>query len=230
MSSRVAALEVNNLTVSVPNRALIRSACFAVAAGECVGLTGPNGSGKSTLLRTVAGRLKHSVGHIAYGPRILSAVGGWRNGIGYMPADLDAPGFLTLDEYMRVIAVARGMSPTVWPDRVEELVEVLRLTAHRGRGLSELSTGTAKKVGFAAALLHRPPLLLCDEPFEGLDGDSVHAVTDLIREFVDTGGAALVCTHRTRYMVGLTHSALIVSEESIHVDESGFSTHPGANR
>ncbi|MDI9897815.1 ABC transporter ATP-binding protein [Rhodococcus sp. IEGM 1381] len=230
MSSVTAALQVDDLTVSVPNRTLIRGACFAVAAGECVGLTGPNGSGKSTLLRTVAGRLEHSVGRIAYGTAIVTAAGGWRNGIGYMPADLDAPGFLTLDEYLRVVAIARGMLPTDWPDRLEELVEVLQLTAHRERGLSELSTGTAKKVGFAAALLHRPSLLLCDEPFEGLDGYSVHAVTDLIRGFVDTGGAALICTHRTRFMVGLANSVLTVSEERIHVGESGFSEHPGANR
>ncbi|GHP19787.1 multidrug ABC transporter ATP-binding protein [Rhodococcus sp. NKCM2511] len=229
MTPDSAVLRATDLTISVANRTLIRSACFAVAAGECVGLTGPNGSGKSTLLRTVAGRLDGGGGRISYGGMITDAIGGWRHGIGYMPADLDAPGLLTLDEYFQVVAAARGLRSTEWPGRVADLMEALRLTAHRDCALSDLSTGTAKKVGFATAMLHRPPLLLCDEPFEGLDGESANAVTDLVREHLGRGGAALICTHRTRFIAGLAHSVLTVSEGKIHVAEPAVSEGSGAD-
>lgn len=214
-----AVLTVRGLDLMAGPRMLACGATFEVAAGECLGLTGSNGTGKSTLLETLAGRVESSEGAVNYGNAVLQASGGWRNGIGYMSADLVAPAGLTVREFLHVLAVARGMSDGEWKSTSTAHAQAVDLHTHLDQNLIVLSTGQRKKLGFVAALMHSPGLLLCDEPFEGLDEQSADAVSGLLSRYVSSGGSAIVCTHRTRFLHSLADRSLVIQDERIFVDE-----------
>ncbi len=181
-------LAVRDLTLRVGTRTLVRGLEVTVRPGDVVAVTGPNGAGKSTLLRTMAGLRRSAPGAVAYGPAVTEAAGGPRNGIGYAAASLSAPGALTAVEFLRLLARLRGVRETA-PD-------ALGLGACAATPIAALSTGERKKVGVAAAVLHRPALVVLDEPFEALDDDSMDVVTRQVDGVRRRGGAVVLCTHR----------------------------------
>lgn len=192
-------LRMRDLTLAVGSRVLMSGAHLSIEAGEEVGLTGANGVGKSTLLRTAAGFEQPAAGEVRYGKSVTDRAGGVRNGIGYAPATLDAPGRLTVAEFIEMVMAARGLHIDA---SVKDLVGQLGIDSVLGSTIDVLSMGERKKVSIAAAFMHRPALALCDEPYEALDDDSAAAVRRVIGAFVDAGGAAVVCTHRHRFLRG----------------------------
>ncbi|MBY6367210.1 ABC transporter ATP-binding protein [Rhodococcoides corynebacterioides] len=181
-------LAVRDLDLRIGPRTLVRGLDLTVRSGDVVAVTGPNGAGKSTLLRTVAGLRRSDPGAVVYGPAVTEVPGGPRNGVGYAAATLAAPGALTVTEFLHLLARLRG-SVRMAPD-------VLGLGPCAATPIAALSTGERKKVGVAAAVQHRPALVVLDEPFEALDDDSMDLVTGEIERVRRRGGAVVLCTHR----------------------------------
>jgi ABC-type multidrug transport system ATPase subunit len=148
--------------------------------GEIVVVRGRNGVGKSTLLQLIAGVLRPNRG------RILER----RARVGWVPERFPADQPFTVSGYLDAMAaLSSAGSPEPWIDR-------LGLTPFRTVKLSELSKGTAQKVGLAQALVRSPDLLVLDEPWEGLDAAARDLVPDLVAEVVAAGGAVVVSDHR----------------------------------
>lgn len=202
-------LAVRDLELRVGTRTLVCGLDLTARSGDVVAVTGPNGAGKSTLLRTLAGLRRSEPGAVAYGPAVTEAAGGHRNGIGYAAASLSAPGALTAVEFLRLLARLRGVRETA--------PEALGLGACAATPIAALSTGERKRVGVAAAVLHRPALVVLDEPFEALDDDSMDVVTRQVDGVRRRGGAVVLCTHRAERTTHLATAFVRLGESGSSV-------------
>jgi ABC-2 type transport system ATP-binding protein len=155
----------------------------SVNPGDTVVVLGRNGAGKSTLLQLAAGVLRPVRGAVRDRPAI----------IGWVPERFPAEQPFTAGQYLLRMAALRGLRGTA---EVDHWTERLLLTEHTGTRLSDLSKGTAQKVGLAQALLLRPGLLVLDEPWEGLDSVARTLIPQIVAEVTDSGGAVLVSDHR----------------------------------
>jgi heme exporter protein A len=165
---------------------VLRGVSATVERGQVLLVHGANGSGKSTLLRCLAGLLKPRAGRIELreDDAVLDAEGRRRRA-GYAAPDLALYDELSASENLRLFARLRGVAP----ERGDELLDTLGVPGGRGFGL--LSSGMRQRVRLAFALLHRPRLLLLDEPFQNLDRDAEAAVRALLQRHLADGLAVI---------------------------------------
>jgi len=164
-----------------------------VRRGEVLGLIGPNGAGKSTFIRTVAGLLAPDAGEIV----VLGESPGRRvaDRIGYMTQSAALYDDLSVRENLAFFARVYGMSPSAASARIGELLEMLRLTDKTDRPVHELSGGQKQLANLACAMVHRPSLLLLDEPTVGIDPELRRDLWVRFAEVRDAGATILVTTH-----------------------------------
>ncbi len=160
----------------------LQSVTAAVEPGQTIVVLGRNGAGKSTLLQLAAGVLRPVRGAVQGRPEV----------IGWVPERFPADQPFTAGDYLHRMAEIRGLEPGA----ADEWIERLLLTEHTGTRLSDLSKGTAQKVGLAQALIARPGLLILDEPWEGLDAVARTLIPEIVAEVTATGGMVLVSDHR----------------------------------
>ncbi|MCL4344114.1 MAG: ABC transporter ATP-binding protein [Nitrososphaerota archaeon] len=184
------ALEVTKLTVKYAERVAVNELSFSIKSGEIYGLLGPNGAGKSSTIKSVLGLVKYAGGIdiLGMGPpssRVMNSIGV----VMETPALLEA---LTPREFFEFAGSVRGSFDQ---KRVEALVEAFELGEYMDMPIASLSAGNKQKVAVVSAMMHRPKLLLLDEPFNALDVKSVRIMKGLIQKHVDDGGAVLFSTH-----------------------------------
>lgn len=164
-----------------------------IAPGEFVGLIGPNGAGKSTLMNLAVGRIAPTAGQITVaGVDVMGDTVTARRSIGFVPQDLEMHGFLTGEEYLRFIGDLRG---GVEDNEIETLLQLTELTQARDRVVKEYSGGMERKLAIAGALVCRPPLLILDESFVGLDPESTYRIRRRLERHREEGGAVLLSSH-----------------------------------
>jgi ABC-2 type transport system ATP-binding protein len=169
---------------------------LAVGQGELAGLLGPNGAGKTTTLRMIAGILQPTAGAIEVGGidmvrRPLEA----KARLGYIPDRPFVYDKLTGAEILRFAAALYGQTGPAVERRIDELLELFELRPWKGELTESYSHGMRQKLIISAALVHRPAVIVVDEPMVGLDPKSARLLKDLFREFVARGGTVLMSTH-----------------------------------
>ena len=188
---RKAILQIDELTKRFGPTWALRGASFSIRAGEVLGLVGPNGSGKTTLLECLSGLLAVDGGRVVRDGRAL-APAERRETLFYMPDGIlpwpDQRVAWTLD----FSAALQGASR----EDIAEIARVLELTPLASRRVGTLSKGQRKRVLIALALLTPQPVLLLDEPFDGLDLRQTREVTPLLRRVAATGRALLLSIHQ----------------------------------
>jgi ABC-2 type transport system ATP-binding protein len=167
-----------------------------VARGELFGLLGPNGAGKTTTMRMIAGILQPTSGSVLVGGvdmlrRPLEA----KSRIGFIPDRPFVYDKLTGGEFLRFAAALYGQDGAGVERRIDELLEIFDLTAWKHELTESYSHGMRQKLIICGALVHRPELIIVDEPMVGLDPKSARLLKDLFRQFVDRGGTVLMSTH-----------------------------------
>ncbi len=183
-------LKVSNLTVKYAERVAVNELSFGINGGEIYGLLGPNGAGKSSTIKAVLGLVKYSgdIEILGMGPpssRVMNSIGV----VMEAPALLEA---LTPREFLEFAGSVRGSFDQ---KRVEALIDAFELREYMDMPIASLSAGNKQKVAVVSALMHRPKMLLLDEPFNALDVKSVRIMKELIQRHVDEGGAVLFSTH-----------------------------------
>lgn len=191
-----AALRVESLTASFRDVRALSGVDLVVPAGSCTGLVGPNGSGKSTTLRSVLGLVRPDSGAVrVHGIDALADPVAARRLVGAVLDPLALFERLSAHELVESLGELRGMRPDVARSRATELFDVLGIGGHAHRRISGYSHGMRKKTALVAALIHRPRLLLLDEPFEGVDPVSARAMREVLARFVAGGGSIVLSSH-----------------------------------
>ncbi len=190
---------------------------LTLGRGEIYGLVGPDGAGKTTLMRLLAGALAPDSGSIrVMGLDVANEPDRIRERVGYMPQLFGLYADLTVYENLRFFAMLFGVKKRR-EERIEELLEFVRLTEFRNRRADNLSGGMYKKLAIACSILHRPDLLLLDEPTNGVDPVSRRDLWALLFSLAADGVAVLVSTPymdeaERCHRVGLMYDGMLVRE------------------
>ncbi len=169
---------------------------LAVPAGELFGFLGPNGAGKTTTFRMIAGILRPTSGSIEIGgidinQRPLEA----KARLGFIPDRPFVYDKLTGAEFLRFVAALYGQQGAPVERRIDELLELFELQRWKDELTESYSHGMRQKLIISGALVHRPEVIVVDEPMVGLDPRSARLLKDLFRQFVNRGGTVLMSTH-----------------------------------
>jgi heme ABC exporter ATP-binding subunit CcmA len=190
-------------------RAALRDVSLAVRPGSCVAVLGPNGAGKSTLLRVAAGLTRPSAGRVLVRGSERDAAARLRASVGYVAHSTLLYEPLTPRENLTLFARLAGAAAP--GERAAEALRALDVDRHADRAVGVLSRGTRQRVALARALMGRPPLLLLDEPFAGLDSAGAARLLELLREARDRGAAILLATHGREAALELADEAAILA-------------------
>jgi len=169
---------------------------LGVKPGEIFGLLGPNGSGKSTTLKMLLGLVQPDVGSVnVLGIDVQKDAVVVKRQVGYVPESPRLYEFLTGIEYLDFIGDIYGVKTEEKRVRINEYLKALELEGREGDMISSYSQGMKQKVALISAFLHRPKLLILDEPLSGLDPRSARIVKDLLQELKAQGVTTLMSTH-----------------------------------
>jgi linearmycin/streptolysin S transport system ATP-binding protein len=169
---------------------------FQVAAGETYGLLGPNGAGKTTTISMICGLLRRDGGEVTVaGVSLDRDPGAVKAAIGYVPQDVALYQDLTGRENLRFWARMYGLAGGELADRVDHALTVVGLTERAGDKVAAYSGGMQRRLNIAAGLLHRPRLLVLDEPTVGVDPQSRNAILENVEALGGEGVAVLYTTH-----------------------------------
>jgi len=189
-SSVIPVLSVSHLRISYDQKVAVNDVSFQVNEGEVFGLLGPNGAGKTSTIRAILNLVEYSgdvdlLGKGRPSGQLLNEIGA----VLESPALLDS---LTVKEFLELVASVRGVTDT---HRLDLLVDAFDLRQYLGTYILSLSQGNKQKVAIVSALLHRPKLLLLDEPLNALDVKSARIFKEVISNHKREGGAVLFSTH-----------------------------------
>jgi ABC-2 type transport system ATP-binding protein len=169
---------------------------FDIAPGEICAILGPNGAGKSTLIAMLSGLLKPDAGSIRVaGLNPLTNGSEFRRRIGVVPDNLSLLTELTIEEHLAMSGPIYGLDRSTTRRRSDDLLQLLGLYDKRRTFARNCSHGMRKKAALALALLHNPPVLMLDEPFEGIDPASAESIRLLLHSIARRGITILLTSH-----------------------------------
>ena len=176
-------IQVNDLTKRYVGRTAVDQISFEVERGEVVGFLGPNGAGKTTTIRMLTGYFPPSSGTASVaGFDVFHESLQARRCIGYMPENVPLYTDMRVKEYLNFRAALKGLSGRELRKNVGEVLEMCGLNEMRKKIIGNLSKGFRQRVGLADALVHKPDLLILDEPTNGLDPNQIRRVRNLIKQ------------------------------------------------
>ena len=219
MSETPVALSCRGLTKRYGRLTALRSVDLQVPAGECVALFGRNGAGKTTLLQILGSLIASYEGEAEiFGHRVRRANVEHRRAVGLVLHDSCLYLDLSVLDNLRFFARLYGVTD---PEaRSRELLKQFELEGRAHSVARELSRGMKQRLSLARALVHRPRLLLLDEPFTGLDELSSQALSSLLGQFIREGGTVLMSTHDVERAFASATRAIILDRGAITFDGS----------
>lgn len=207
------AVELNHLTKSFGTMKAVDDVSFTVEQGELFGLLGPNGAGKTTAIRCMLDIFKPDSGTATIlGGGMTEAK---KDRIGYMPEDRGLYQDIPLDRCLSYLGSLKGLDQAQVLERSEVYLQRFDLTTSRHKKVKELSKGMQQKAQIIATLLHKPELLIVDEPFSGLDPVNTQLVKDLLREQCDQGVTVVLCSHQMHLVEELCDRIVLIDHGKV---------------
>jgi len=211
-------IELEGLTKSFGPLVAVAGINLKVDRGEVLGFLGPNGAGKSTTMKMITGFLAPTSGRVRVcGFDVENEPLGAQRRLGYLPEGAPAYGDMTPRQFLSFIAEVRGYSGAEAKARVSEAVEKTELDPVLDQSIETLSKGFKRRVGLAQAVLHDPPVLVMDEPTDGLDPNQKHSVRQLLRSMAPRK-AIIVSTHLLEEVEAVCTRAVIIDRGRIVAD------------
>ncbi len=211
-------IQVESLTKRYGGRTAIDRLTFHADKGEIVGFLGPNGAGKTTTMRILTGFMPASEGKaVVAGYDVFTHSLEVRKRIGYLPETVPLYNEMTLWQYLDFMAELRKVPDR--DDRVEEAMEMVHMTDRADSLIGNLSKGMRQRVGLAQAMLHKPEVLILDEPTIGLDPAQVKDVREVIRE-LGKERTVMLSTHILSEAQALCNRVLIINNGKIVAEDT----------
>lgn len=184
-------IAIQKVNKSFRGRHILKDITFDIAEGECIGLLGPNGAGKTTLIKCMTGIIRYESGEITFhGKDILN----FKNDIGYLSQHTDFKQWMTCEESLRFFGSLSGLSKQYLDDNINDILTDVGLKDKNKYKVEELSGGMKQRLGIAQAILHRPKLLILDEPVSALDPVGRNEIKNLINK-LKAYTTVLISTH-----------------------------------
>jgi len=221
-------IETRGLTRSFGPRTALAGVDLSVLAGEFVTLVGPNGAGKTTLLRILATLTRPTSGSVRIGGLDPARAGEQvRRKIGFLSHRTLLYDDLTAEQNLRFAAQMYDLADS--SARIERLLEQVGLATRRNDLVRTFSRGMQQRLSLARAVLHRPEVLLLDEPYTGLDPHAAQVLSDLLRQLAGEGCTILLTTHDLargldlgQRVLVLAHGRLVYDERTEAIDPAAF--------
>ncbi|WEN14434.1 ABC transporter ATP-binding protein [Rhodanobacter sp. AS-Z3] len=211
-------IETDQLTRCYGPLIAVNALSIRVEPGQVLGLLGPNGAGKSTAMRMIAGFLVPTSGTARVcGHDVSREPLKVKRALGYLPEGAPSYGEMTVREFLQFIGRVRGLKPEAAHRRFDAVVQQLQLEDVLGVGIDTLSKGLRRRVGLAQAILHDPPVLMLDEPTDGLDPNQKHAVRQLI-DTLARDRTILISTHLLEEVHALCNRVVIIASGRLLAD------------
>ncbi len=176
-------ISVEGLTHYYGDRRAVENLTFTIAEHQIVGFLGLNGAGKSTTLKVLAGLIIPTAGSVTIdGTDLVSANAAFRSAIGYLPEDPPLYKEMTVSEFLLYVGQLKGRSAAEVVERLPHVLKVCQIEHMQHRVIAELSHGYRKRVGIAQAIIHRPRLVILDEPISGLDPRQIVEMRQVVRD------------------------------------------------
>ena len=213
-----APIEIERLTKRFGAFTAVDDVSFTVNRGEVLGFLGPNGAGKSTTMRMLAGFMTPTAGTARIcGHDVTERPVAAKRMLGFLPEGAPTYPEMTVTGFLGFCARARGFRGGDLADRVAHAMTLTQLEGVRLQPVETLSKGFKRRVGLAAALLHDPPVLVLDEPTDGLDPNQKHEVRNLIRTMAPDK-AIVISTHILEEVSAVCTRAVIIARGVVVAD------------
>jgi ABC-2 type transport system ATP-binding protein len=213
-----ALIEIERLTKRFGAFTAVDDVSFTVNRGEVVGFLGPNGAGKSTTMKMLAGFVTPSAGTARIcGQDVIEAPVAAKRALGYLPEGAPTYPEMTVTAFLHFIARIRGFDGAEANERMARAMAMTQLEGVRLQPIETLSKGFKRRVGLAQALLHDPPVLVLDEPTDGLDPNQKHEVRELIRRMAPEK-AIVISTHILEEVDAVCTRAIIIARGKVLAD------------
>lgn len=208
-------IEIENLVKKFGPFTAVDGISLKVAKGEVLGFLGPNGAGKSTTMKMLTGFLTPTSGRITVcghdvGEQPLAA----KKMIGYLPEGAPAYGDMTPRSFLNFIADVRGLAGSERQWRFDKVADQVNINDVMDQPIDTLSKGYKRRVGLAQAILHDPPVLVLDEPTDGLDPNQKHEVRLLIQSMAKEK-AIIISTHILEEVEAVCRRAIIIAHGKV---------------
>ena len=204
-------LRIEHFTKPYGEKKAVDDLSLHIAPGEIFGFIGHNGAGKTTTLKACCGILRFDRGEILIdGKSIRTDPIGCKRELAYVPDNPDLYEFLTGIQYLNFVADIYGVSGPDRRERIRYYGELLGMTDDLTLPISDCSHGMKQKVALIGALIHKPKLILMDEPFVGLDPVASHQLKQVMTKHCQEGGAIFFSTHVLEVAEKLCHKVAII--------------------
>lgn len=189
-------IQTTNLSRNYGSKAALIDLTLDVQPGEILGFLGPNGAGKSTTVKILTGMIRPDAGRaVVAGFDVVEQPMEVKRRIGYVPETATLYDGLTGGEYLELIGCLYHLDPKTAATRRSELLELFGLLGNEHDRMSEYSKGMRQKTAIIGALMHRPDVLIMDEPLDGLDANTAMIVKELLKQMAAQGKTVLFCSH-----------------------------------
>jgi gliding motility-associated transport system ATP-binding protein len=210
-AERPTLIEIHGLTKRFGTFTAVDDVSFQVRRGDVLGFLGPNGAGKSTTMRMLAGFMNPTAGTARIqGHDVQTDSVAARRVLGFLPEGAPTYPEMSVEGFLRFCARVRGFSGSELVDRVDHALGLTTLHGVRLQTVETLSKGFKRRVGLAQALLHDPPVLVLDEPTDGLDPNQKHEVRGLIERMAPEK-AIVISTHILEEVEAVCSRAIVIA-------------------
>lgn len=218
-------LKVSNVSKSFGKNAVLEKVGLEINKGECHCLIGKNGSGKSTLINMIIDVVKPDEGEITFwGDKISDSNSNIKSRIGVLPEFNPVIDEFSIQDYLEYVGVIYNVEKTIIKKRSDYLINYFfDNPPEKKKSIGEFSKGMKLKTGICASLIHKPKMIILDEPFEGLDVLSANNMTAFLNDYIRSGNSVFISSHDMLFVEKIaTHVSLIKGKELLNFSFSDF--------